>query len=238
VKSRDAAGNLAISGDFTFTTTTAVSSTPIAYWPFAEDTGTIANDASGNGHVGTLVNGPAWTAGKINFALSFDGVSNYVSVADAPALDAFPLSVSAWIKTTSTTGVRGIVNKYAAGSFNGYQIFMNNGALCAWYLRDTANYAYDGGGCTLQTLGFNDGNWHLILYVVDSAGGRLYVDGTQKASLAWTGSAGPTTTTQALHIGDYPGITGGAYFAGVIDEVRIYNRVVSAPVGPLALKVQ
>jgi hypothetical protein len=238
VKSRDASGNLAISGDSTFTTTTAVSSTPIAYWPFDEDTGTIANDASGNGHVGTLVNGPAWTAGKINFALSFDGVSNYVSVADAPALDAFPLSVSAWIKTTSTTGVRGIVNKYAAGSFNGYQIFMNNGALCAWYLRDTANYAYDGGGCTLQTSGFNDGNWHLILYVVDSAGGRLYVDGTQKASLAWTGSAGPTTTTQPLHIGDYPGITGGAYFAGVIDEVRISNRVVSAPVAPLALKVQ
>jgi concanavalin A-like lectin/glucanase superfamily protein/Big-like domain-containing protein len=237
VKSRAAGSNLATSGDSTFTTTTASSSTPIAYWPFDEGTGTIANDASGNGHVGTLVNGPAWTAGRINLALSFDGVSNYVSVADAPALDAFPLTITAWINTTATTGVRGIVNKYAPGSFNGYQIFMNNGALCAWYLRDSANYAYDGGGCTLQTPGYNDGKWHQVVYVVDSAGGRLYVDGTQTASLAWTGSAGPTTTTQPLHIGDYPGITGGAYFAGVIDDVHIYNRALSPPARPLNLSV-
>jgi len=222
------------SNSITFTVTSGF----VAYWPFDEGTGTVASDASGNGHVGTLVNGPAWTAGKINLALSFDGVSNYVSVADSPALDAFPLTVSAWIKTSSTTGVRGIVNKYAAGSFNGYQVFMNNGALCAWYLRDAANNAYDGGGCTLQTPGYNDGNWHQVVYVVDSAGGRLYVDGTQKASLGWTGSAGPTTTTQPLHIGDYPGVIGGAYFAGVIDEVRIYNRVQGPPVQPMSLQLR
>ncbi|HEV3215230.1 MAG TPA: LamG-like jellyroll fold domain-containing protein [Vicinamibacterales bacterium] len=235
VKSRDAASNLATSGDSTFTT--AASSTPVGYWPFDEGTGTIANDASGNGHVGALVNGPAWTAGRINLALSFNGVSNYVSVADAPALDAFPLTIAAWINTTATTGIRGIVNKYAPGSFNGYQIFMNNGALCAWYLRDAANYAYDGGSCTLQTPGYNDGKWHQVVYVVDSAGGRLFVDGTQTASLAWTGSAGPTTTTQPLHIGDYPGVTGGAYFTGVIDEVRIYNGALSPPTRPLKLAI-
>jgi hypothetical protein len=167
-------------------------------------------------------------------ALSFDGISNYVSVANAPALDAFPLTIAAWIKTTATTGVRGVVNKYLAGSYNGYNLFMNNGALCAWYLRDTANYAYDGGGCTLQTPGYNDGKWHQVVYVVDGTGGRLYVDGTQAASLAWTGSAGPTTTTQPLHIGDYPGASGPAeYFQGVIDEVRIYNRAVSPPTRPL-----
>ena len=55
VKSRDAAGNLATSGDFTFTTRPIDLSTGlVAHWDFDEGAGTTANDASGNGQTGTL----------------------------------------------------------------------------------------------------------------------------------------------------------------------------------------
>jgi hypothetical protein len=65
--------------------------------------------------------------------------------------------------------------------------------------------------------------------VVDAAGGRLYVDGLQKASQPWTGSAGAPTTMQDVHLAHYPGVTGGtSYLAGLIDEVRIYDRPLSA----------
>ena len=121
------------------------------------------------------------------------------------------------------------MNKYAASSYNGYNLFMNNGALCAWYLRSTTNYVYDGGGCTLSTTGYNDSQWHHVVYVVDASGGRLYVDGAVKASQGWTGPAGSPTTTQPVNIGHYPGGPAGAkYFPGSVDDVRIYNRALTA----------
>jgi hypothetical protein len=229
VRSRDAAGHAAVSGDFTFTTTAGTpSSGPLAHWAFEESGGTTAVDATG-AYPGTLVNGPLRTAGRIGQALRFDGANDYVTVAHAAPLNAFPLTVSAWFKTASTTGIVGIVNKYAAGSYNGFNIFLNGGALCAWYLRSTTNYAYDGGGCTLRTTGYNDDRWHHVAYVVDATGARLFVDGTQRGTQPWTGTPGAPTTTQALRLAHYPGANGGAsYFPGSIDDVRLYNRALSS----------
>ena len=235
VKSRDAAGNLAVSGDFTFTTTTAPPPPPppppgslVAHWALDEGSGTIAADASGSGNTGTLVNGPVWTAGPGSPAVAFDGIDDHVAAPHATRAQRVPLTVTAWIKTSSTTGVVGIVNKYAAGSFDGYNVFMNGGALCAWYIRSASNLVYDGGGCTLSTTGYNDNQWHQVVYVVDASGAQLYVDGAPKASRAWTGSAGAPTTTQPVHVGHYPGAFGGAeYFPGAIDDVRIYGRALT-----------
>jgi len=66
VKSRDVAGNLATSANFTFTT---AGGAPIpgliGYWPLNEGAGTTTADSSGNNHPGTLVNSPMWTPGKL-----------------------------------------------------------------------------------------------------------------------------------------------------------------------------
>ncbi len=228
---RDAAGNI---GTAAVSVTVASGGTTIntglvGYWKFDDGTGTTAADSSGNGNTGTLVNGPTWTVGKLGQALAFDGLSNYVTVPSTAALNVYPLTVAVWMKTSSTTGVRGIVNKYVAGSYNGYQVFMNSGNLCAWYLRDSTDYVYDGGGCPFNVPGYNDNQWHHVAYVVDASGGKLYVDGVQKGSLPWTGTAGAPTTVQPVHIAHYPGAFGGAeYLPGVLDDVRIYNRALSA----------
>jgi hypothetical protein len=200
----------------------------VAYWPLNEGTGTLANDVSGHGYAGTLINGPAWTAGKLGLALAFDGLNDYVEVPHALALNAYPLTVATWIKTTSATGVRGIVNKYLGGSFNGWSLFLNNGRLCAWYVRSPSDYVSNGSGCPFSLAGYNDGQWHHVVYVVDAFAGRIYVDGVLKALLAWTGTRGPVSTTQPLHLGRYPGAAGEAeYFPGLLDDVRIYGRALS-----------
>jgi concanavalin A-like lectin/glucanase superfamily protein/Big-like domain-containing protein/purple acid phosphatase-like protein len=227
VRSRDAAGNLAISGDLTLTTLEVPG--PIAQWTLDDGAGVLAADSSGHANVGTLTGGPVWTAGRRDTGLLLDGVDDYVSVPHAPALDAFPLSVTAWFKTSTSAGVRGLVNKYVAGSYDGYQVFLQDGRLCAWYLRDTSNYVYDGGDCTMSTPGYNDGQWHQVAFVVDDSGGELYVDGALKASQPWTGTAGAPTTTQGIHLGHYPGAFGGAEFLpATIDEIRIYDRALGA----------
>jgi hypothetical protein len=218
------AGNLAVSADSTFTTL-STSAGLIAYLKMHEGTGITATDSSGNSNTGTLMPGATWTAGHLGQAVALDGVGGYVRIAHAPMLDSFPLTVSIWFKTSTTTGVRGLVNKYVSGSYNGYQIFFSNGNLCAWYLRDLSNYIYDGTGCTMSTAGYNDGLWHQAAFVVDTTGGRLYVDGAQKGSQPWTGLAGPVSTVQEVELGQYPGVLG---MPGAVDERRLYNRALSA----------
>jgi hypothetical protein len=50
------------------------------------------------------------------FALQFDGVDDYVAVTHSVLLNNYQLTVTAWIKTTQSSGEPGLVNKYAAGS--------------------------------------------------------------------------------------------------------------------------
>ncbi|MBU3957500.1 MAG: hypothetical protein KKB25_00310, partial [Nanoarchaeota archaeon] len=72
----------------------------VGSWSFNEGGGTIANDGSGNGNVGTLTNGPTWTAGKFGGALQFDGVNDYVG--NFPkSISASSFTVEFWEKSTT-----------------------------------------------------------------------------------------------------------------------------------------
>ena len=198
----------------------------VGYWRFNDGSGTIATDSSGVSGPGTLINGPVWTSGRLGQALSFNGVNAYVDVASNPSLNAYPSTIALWFKTAATTGVSGILSKATAGS--GYAIYLSNGNLCATFFRDASNRVDDGSGCPLATAGYTDNQWHQATYVVDASGARLYVDGVVRASLGWTGSAGATATTQDLLIGRYPGAAAPEFFQGVIDDVRVYARALSA----------
>jgi len=231
VRSRDAAGNLAVSADFTFTTTapTTTASGPVGYWMLDDAPGApgaLATDSSGNGGTGTLLNGPLPINGRLGTALSFNGVDQSVIIPHAAVLDAYPLTVSLWVSTTAST-LSSLVNKYLPASLSGYQVFTSGGSLCAWYFRDASNYVWDGSGCTLAAPGFNDGQWHHVAFIVDNSGGRLFVDGTLRASQPWTGLPGATTTTQSLSLAVYPG-TALPYLPGDLDDIRIYDRALGA----------
>ena len=78
VLSKDAAGNLAISGDYTFTTLSSIDITSglVAAFAFDEGMGTIGADVSGQGNNASLIS-TTWTQGIYGQALSFDGISSY-----------------------------------------------------------------------------------------------------------------------------------------------------------------
>jgi T5SS/PEP-CTERM-associated repeat protein len=161
------------------------------------------------------------TQAEAGFALSFNGTSNYLEAPHNNALNFHPLTVTAWVKTTQATGEVGIVNKYVAGSSNGWQIYLLNGNVRAWYFRDGANYVSDGAQ-GLDGGPIANGVWHHVALVVDAASGRLYLDGALMDLLPWTGTPGSCTTTQVLSLGRYPG-GAGEFFRGVLDEVSIWT---------------
>ena len=101
---RDAAGNETTSVAVTITVDNTTPPPPtglVAAWSFDAGTGTTAADATGKGHTGTI-SGATWSAtGKNGGALSFDGVNDWVTVADANDLDLTSgMTLSAWVNPT------------------------------------------------------------------------------------------------------------------------------------------
>src|SRR2546428_10103720 len=99
---------------------------------------------------------------------------------------------------------------------------MNGGNLCAWYFKNALNYVWDGTGCTLTTPGYADGLWHHVVFVVDAANVRLYVDGVLKPPQPWTGASGATSSTLTLNVGVYAAASGVPYFPVSLDDAHIY----------------
>jgi len=79
----------------------------VGLWHFDEGVGTIASDSSGNGNDGTLVNDPQWVTGMFGNALSFDGVNDYVEIANDPNLNIAQGTWEAWIKFNVLPSVAG-----------------------------------------------------------------------------------------------------------------------------------
>jgi len=209
----------------------------VGYWHLDEGTATTTYDASGNGNTGTLTNGPTWQTGtncKAGSCLSFNGSTNSIQVPDASILNfgAGDFSVIAWVKLNNSNSMR-FVNKWLNSSVVGW-IFDGNetttGTNQPGYLRfrmgdGTHNFDYAANG------NLNNGNWHNIAVTLSrssTTGLKLYVDGQQiGTSQDPTAVTGSVSASTPFGIGVIPSIL-GSYFNGNIDEVRLYNRALSA----------
>jgi hypothetical protein len=154
-------------------------------------------------------------------ALTFGGVNGFVEISHRPALNAYPLTLAAWIQTSRNGAVvDGIASKYFDGSFNGYSLFVYQGKLRAFYFGPPGSSVW-GGGQGLDAGPIADGQWHHVAFVVDATGGRLVVDGRTAIARPWVGAPGPATTTAPLQIGRYHNYPNT--FLGPIDEVGLWN---------------
>jgi hypothetical protein len=193
----------------------------VGYWPLDEGTGTTAGDQSGNGNGGTWVGGSSYAGGKVgNFAGNFNGSSNYVDTNKSfDWSSSQPYSFCSWVNISSG-GEAPILSKFgfdytfAAAAAGGGE----------WFL-----YWNSGGGnsVNVSTLTAVYGQWeHLCLsYNSTSSIVSLY----QNGSLVGTGTdaGNHQSTSETTKIG--AGYRGGLqYLKGLIDDVRIYNRALSA----------
>ncbi|MEN9675666.1 MAG: hypothetical protein RIS76_1562 [Verrucomicrobiota bacterium] len=159
-------------------------------------------------------------------ALAFTGRGAVVSMPHSEALNPYPFSVTAWMKTTQTDGSAGLINKYLSGAFCGWQVYLVNGRVRAWYFADARNYVWDGSD-GLDGGPVADGRWHHLAFTVDDNGGRLFVDGVLADSRRWTGPPTRTSARQGLTLGNYPGV-GPSFFRGQMDEVTVWEVALSA----------
>jgi hypothetical protein len=185
----------------------------VAYYPFDGN----ANDQTGNGNNGTN-NGAILTTdrfGNPNSAYQFDGSSSFIDFG-SPSDLAFTsnFTVTAWCNFSGGSQNPRVV---CFGSDSGYELLTAGTGT-------TRNFQFVCGGVTINTtLNCNQDTWYSICAVVQAGTGFIYING----SLAGAGSADSPSYPTDLEIGT-KSENGTDFWGGSIDDVRIYNRALSA----------
>ena len=193
----------------------------VAHWELDEETGNIAYDSVGE-HDGTVHGEPLWqpTEGKIDGALQFDGVDDYVSIPFVLNPTDGDFSVVAWLMG-DVPGQIVLSQVSQAGRGNWLCTDSVEGCL----MTELEGSGRPSSGPLLSEAKITDGTWHRIGLVWDGSYRRLYVDGAEVAK-----DAAPLSSLEDAYGGLYFGagsdLSAGTFFSGLIDDVRIYNRVI------------
>ena len=220
---RDSAGQSTSSGSVTVTVDNPPPPPPtsglVAAFGFGESSGTAVLDRSGRGNDGVISGATRSAAGRHGAALSFDGVNDWVTVADSASLDlSSALTVSAWVRPAALGGWRTIVFKERPGGMV-YSLFADQAG------GRPAGLVYLGGErSVLGPASIPLNQWTHLATTYDGSTVRLFVNGIQAGSLAVTGTL--QASTGALRLGG--NAVWSEWFSGLIDEVRIYDRVLGA----------
>jgi Concanavalin A-like lectin/glucanases superfamily len=219
---RDAAGNTSTSSAVPVTVQNSApppATGLVAAYGFEESSGPTTADASGNGHVGTLSGATRSTLGKNGSALSFDG-NDLVTVADAPGLDLTTgMTLEAWVLPASGGGWRTVIMKERPGDL-AYALYSSStGSRPSGWLTTPSEHSVSGPGS------ITTGAWTHLALTYDGAALKLFVNGAQTASQPASGAI--TTSTQPLRFGGNS-IWNNEWLSGRLDDIRIYNRALSA----------
>ncbi|MHC4501062.1 MAG: LamG domain-containing protein, partial [Planctomycetota bacterium] len=208
----------------------------VGWWKFDEGSGPTAYDSAGDND-GTLMNGAQWTAGLIDGALSFDGAGDYVAIQNLhydSTGEIDEITVCGWCKSSSST--RQFIASFDRSEYWRLSLKDDMGTgNVGWDTTDSSRVQSDLGTST----DYADGNWHHICGWFKkgaSPNKKIFVDGNIVASTTAHGerSLGSGTTRYGFigvgsEASSFNGNTGpNYYFVGDIDDVRIYDRALSA----------
>ncbi|MCX6708574.1 MAG: right-handed parallel beta-helix repeat-containing protein, partial [Candidatus Woesearchaeota archaeon] len=184
-------------------------------------------DYSSYGNTGT-VSGATWTSSGISGgAYSFDGVNDYINVSDSSTLEGMSrLTVEFWMKANTLDDWAKPVSKtnwlgYSNTSY--YCQVQDTDAFQCGVFNETG-----GGFDTTTTTVITTNTWYHVASVMNGTYLLLYINGILNDSKAFVGSS--------VYKTDWPVMIGGGllstapsnFFNGTVDEVRIYNKSLSA----------
>ncbi len=238
VRAVDGNGNAVTSGSATATVASGESSAYASavlddgaslYYPLGStraDWGGGSTPLFGTGVTDTTPGAVAGSTGQS--ASSFDGTANgrVSSGTSGRVVPAF--STELWFNTTTTTGGKligfGSSQTASSGSYDRHIYMQNNGRLTFG--------VYPGQVRTISsTAAYNDGRWHHVVASQGAGGIALYVDGVQVAQDASTTTAQSYTGFWRIggdNLNGWPNRPSSTHFLGAIDEVAVYDSVLSS----------
>ena len=203
---------------------------PSTWWRLDDGSGSSAGDSSGGANAATLHGSPAWTTGVSGGGLSLDGSLDYGTASSQAVHTNAAFTVTTWAKLTSPmihTSDRSMVSQGGTHTY-GFSLGVD-AASGKWMVEATDT---DASGPTV-TKQFSKnlavvGTWTHLAGVYDPSTTMLYlyVNGTSNGSATKMLSWDATGTLQLGRMLSADAYTG--YFPGVIDDVRVYGRALSA----------
>jgi len=198
----------------------------LAYYPFEEGSGTVVHDCSGNHVDGTFVRmaGDTWTTGAKGGGLRVQAPNGCVDLGVPASLQPPTMSVTAWVN----------VSTYPVPPASGYVIGQTlNADGSGWRIGSLTvdagmlGWQHATGGTKYPVVipGPAPASWHhLVVTFAPNASVAIFLDGTLATSLAGV----PPITFSAVSMRIGCRADDANYFDGLVDEVRVYDRVLTA----------
>jgi len=181
----------------------------VSYWKFDESSGTTASDRM-DANPGTLVNGPAWAAGKVGGALQFYANQSYITIPDSQTLDGNGnFAIEMWVNPQSTGDWQGLFFKGASSPYH-YAFALDSSGTPSFY-SDVNYWMYAN-----TTLSY--GTWSHLAVVFDGADINFLVNGAPAGSSPITVGVSNMPLVMGMWDSNYGQLN------GLIDEVAVYNR--------------
>ncbi len=194
----------------------------VAYYNLNETSGSVVADTSGLGNNGAIANA-TFGAGHTGGGLNFNGTSSTVDIPNSASLNfSGPITLAAWVRPASTNGLQDIIAHGYTTNTPAGSVFLriNNGKyeVGAW---DETIPLY----VSVPAPASDIGNFVLLVGVYDGTRWTLYRNGVMQDNVVSTVGAQKIDARWAI------GSRGGGgerFFNGGVDEVRIYNRALTA----------
>jgi hypothetical protein len=191
----------------------------VSRWKLDDGSGNTARDAvAASGNDGMISGGTSWAQAGYpgakypnTGALTFSGGTMDVGIKGMPSLTQ-STSISLWVNVPSAPAATQPFIGFGTSGTGRLKMGYNDGQLAAWKGMSST---------VLVGTAPPGGGWHHIVYTFDGTTRRLYVDGASRANSTMAGETGAVTEG---HVGGF----GTQSFAGSLDEIRIYNRALSA----------
>lgn len=199
--------------------------TPITSGEVARWTGDgNALDSIGSNH-GTLQNGTTFGPALFGQGFLVDGVNDYVSVPDAPAISfTTAFTLAAWVKPTAPNNgvIQGVVAKSRPGGGTGFNMAVTNGAVTIALNNNVTNCVMNSSPSSVPA-----GEWSLITVSFGSGALKAYLNGVIIGTASCSFTSVPDSTEPLLIGRELQFLD--RYFTGTIDQVRAFNRVLTDP---------
>src|SRR3989338_305175 len=192
----------------------------VSWWPGEGNADDIVN-----GNDGALQNGVTFAPGMVGQAFSFDGVDDFVSVPDSANQKPAVLTVATWFNLPRHTqpGAYGLMVSKYGGSYNGWMLHMEASASCGPAFEIVGQPSRQAYVCSNVPGPLN--NWVHVAGTYDGTTVSIYVNGVLKGSGTLGGGYTPTSTLLTMGKASWGNI---GYNAGLLDDVQLFNRALSA----------
>ena len=198
--------------------TSSLSAELVAHWRFDDGAGNTATDSVGNAHPGTIGGTANWVAGQAGRALDFDGSTNYVDIQGDNPIVSGTFSLTMWVYARNIPFTTGNRMPLSNDSWVDRAIHVHIMPETSIFKIDTKNGTDISSSTVLQA-----DQWYHVAGTLDSIGeSKIYINGVLDNSAT---GAGREYIIGPANIGAYQ--NSSRFFDGMIDDVRIYNHILS-----------